>query len=322
MQGESTPVEQPAPRPTNPVALAVTAVAALGVCTVVGWALRGLGSRAPSRPALAVPVAVAAPSPHERGRLVFQVHCARCHGPSGRGDGPDAASLHPPPRNLTAGPWRTPASEESVRRTVREGIPGTMMPGLAAALGPRELDAVVDFVRSLAPDEARISLINRLDAAGFSPVPAAPSMGDLELLDSHGHAVPAAQWRNKLLLVVFWGTSCAPCVKELPALQRWAERRRATDFQVVPVCADETDPEVVRAVAGERAPGLPVYIDATGAAKRSFDVQALPSAALVAPDGRLLGRAQGSLDWSSRALDTLIDAKLPARSELPGRAAE
>jgi mono/diheme cytochrome c family protein len=33
---------------------------------------------------------------------LFRRYCAACHGTEGRGDGPIAPSLHPPPANLTA----------------------------------------------------------------------------------------------------------------------------------------------------------------------------------------------------------------------------
>lgn len=37
-----------------------------------------------------------------RGKKLFQQHCASCHGPEGRGDGPAAAALDPRPVNLAA----------------------------------------------------------------------------------------------------------------------------------------------------------------------------------------------------------------------------
>jgi mono/diheme cytochrome c family protein len=42
----------------------------------------------------------AAPVPKE-GELLYRRCCASCHGPSGRGDGPVAGALSPPPSDLT-----------------------------------------------------------------------------------------------------------------------------------------------------------------------------------------------------------------------------
>jgi len=41
------------------------------------------------------------PAPQPSGRIVYERHCAACHGMEGRGDGPVAANLHTPPADLT-----------------------------------------------------------------------------------------------------------------------------------------------------------------------------------------------------------------------------
>jgi mono/diheme cytochrome c family protein/peroxiredoxin len=278
-----------------------------------GWTLRALGSRRPTETG-AAPAPPAAPAERPtHGRLVFQVHCARCHGPEGHGDGPDASALRPPPRDLTGAHWGTPATVESVRRTVRDGIPGTMMPALGAALSPGELDAVVAHVLAIAPDDAKQPLTPLLGAAGFTPAPALTAAPPLVATDREGKAVTLDRFRGEPVLIVFWGTSCAACVKELPELERLAARYRDRGLRVLPVCADEVDPAAVREVAAERAPGLPAYSDPTGTAKLAYDVQALPSAAIVDRDGRLLGRSQGSMRWSAPETHALLDAVVAAR---------
>lgn len=55
---------------------------------------------------LAALVALAGCKPNEmpqaeEGRRLFVENCALCHGPSGRGDGPVAEGLKPPPADLT-----------------------------------------------------------------------------------------------------------------------------------------------------------------------------------------------------------------------------
>jgi thiol-disulfide isomerase/thioredoxin len=186
-----------------------------------------------------------------------------------------------------------------------------MMNGLAAALSPRELDAVVDFVLSIAPEGAKGTPLTRdateaLQKAGFTPSSAVRAAPPLSARGAEGEPVMLDRLRGRLVLIVFWGTSCAPCLKELPALERLADRQRGEDLAVVPVCLDEADAAVAQRVAAEQAPRLPVYIDPTGAAKLSYDVQALPAAVLVAPNGCLLGRAQGLMHWSAPEVDTLI----------------
>ncbi|HEX6203599.1 MAG TPA: cbb3-type cytochrome c oxidase subunit II, partial [Thermoanaerobaculia bacterium] len=75
------------------------------------------------------------PSP-ARGAHLFAAWCSPCHGSGGRGDGPLAAAVHRPAMDLGKGrPWAIswgPGQEPlevGVARVVRNGIPGTSMPG-------------------------------------------------------------------------------------------------------------------------------------------------------------------------------------------------
>jgi mono/diheme cytochrome c family protein len=65
----------------------------------------------------------------ERGRLLFQQHCALCHGVAGDGDGSRREGLSSRPRDFTDPAWRRQASPRAVFFAVREGVRGTAMPG-------------------------------------------------------------------------------------------------------------------------------------------------------------------------------------------------
>jgi cytochrome c oxidase cbb3-type subunit 2 len=105
------------------------------------------------RPVAAAPIAMTSPG---RGAMLFGSYCTPCHGPTGHGDGPFAASLgHPAAMNLHKGPlWflaRNPDPEPRhamLARIVRYGLPGTSMPG-HESLPPQDVADLVGFVESL-----------------------------------------------------------------------------------------------------------------------------------------------------------------------------
>lgn len=70
----------------------------------------------------------------EQGRQVYVPMCAPCHGDAGRGDGPAAATMRPPPRNFQQGLFKFAntgsgnlPSDAALAETIRRGLQGTPM---------------------------------------------------------------------------------------------------------------------------------------------------------------------------------------------------
>jgi len=85
----------------------------------------------------------------------FNAQCAICHGAAGRGDGPGAKGLTPPPADLTDAARMGAHSVFGIYNTITLGIKGTAMTGFAS-LGEAQRWALAFYVSELAaPDAAR-----------------------------------------------------------------------------------------------------------------------------------------------------------------------
>lgn len=73
--------------------------------------------------------------------------CQTCHGDGGRGDGPAAAGLAPPPADLTIHVPLHP--EADLFRFIRDGIPGTAMAPQGGRLGEAQIWHLVNYIRTL-----------------------------------------------------------------------------------------------------------------------------------------------------------------------------
>jgi thiol-disulfide isomerase/thioredoxin len=185
-----------------------------------------------------------------------------------------------------------------VRRVIVNGIPGTAMPGLGESLSGREREALVAHVLGLAPP-LPTELLARLGSIGFAAEPVPRAAPDLAVCDLEGNPVRLAERRGRPVLVMFWGTSCAHCLSEMPAIARFAETLRGEGIalDVLPVCVDATSAATVRDVAGPGRAAEKLYIDLLGTARLHYDVQALPTFVLIDRTGRLVARAEGARDW-------------------------
>ncbi len=65
----------------------------------------------------------------QRGRKLFQAHCALCHGARGDGRGARSEGLSRPPADFSDLVWRRGMTPRRVYFAVREGVRGTPMPG-------------------------------------------------------------------------------------------------------------------------------------------------------------------------------------------------
>ncbi|ODU40508.1 TlpA family protein disulfide reductase [Thermomonas sp. XSG] len=102
-------------------------------------------------------------------------------------------------------------------------------------------------------------------------------------------AIPAA-WAGRTTLVNLWATWCAPCLKEMPDLQAFADAQGATGVQVVGIALD--DAAAVAAFLRQHGITYPVLVDAAGPADAGVRLGnpagVLPYSVLVLADGRLL----------------------------------
>jgi mono/diheme cytochrome c family protein len=121
-------------------------LALLGLCA--GGAASVSLFRTPATPP---PAAVADDPLLVAGHAVYQARCVSCHGETGRGDGPIARQLPPPPvGDLTDAEWKHGDRPEQVLAIIAQGAPETVMPGWKTTLTERELRGVSAYVYYLA----------------------------------------------------------------------------------------------------------------------------------------------------------------------------
>jgi mono/diheme cytochrome c family protein len=89
------------------------------------------------------------------GARVYAKHCAVCHGPDGRGNGPAAPSLLPRPSDFTLGQFKykstaagSAPTDADLGKVVADGLPASSMPYWRDVLNDDEIRAVVAYVKS------------------------------------------------------------------------------------------------------------------------------------------------------------------------------
>jgi mono/diheme cytochrome c family protein len=129
---------------------------------------------------------------------LYRRHCVHCHGVTGDGAGPTAMFLNPYPRDFRHGTFKFKSTrlgakptDDDLRRTLRNGIPGTAMPSFKL-LAATEIDALVEYVKYLAiRGETEKALI--AEAGGLDPGQSLVEFDGLRAaVEEHGPALRAA----------------------------------------------------------------------------------------------------------------------------------
>ena len=84
-----------------------------------------------------------------RGRAVYGMNCAICHGEYGKGDGPRSTEFQPKPINFADPQVMGPISPDKFEKSVVEGLPNITWHTFGHLLRPDEVLVVAEYVRSL-----------------------------------------------------------------------------------------------------------------------------------------------------------------------------
>ena len=159
----------------------------------------------------------------------------------------------------------------------------------------RRVAVATTLVAGLWPRKPRAASLGHL-VRHAAPRP----MPDAAFQDDQGATVRLADFRGKALVLNLWATWCAPCVAEMPSLQRLAGLVRQDGIMVLPLSSDRGGAEVVRAFyARLMLKDLGIWIDPRGMATRSWGTRGLPTTLLIGRDGLERARLEGEANWSA-----------------------
>ncbi|WP_172329260.1 TlpA disulfide reductase family protein [Mangrovicoccus sp. HB161399] len=124
-----------------------------------------------------------------------------------------------------------------------------------------------------------------------------------------GAPVSLEDYRGQVVLLNFWATWCAPCRKEMPALDALQKDLGGEDFQVVTVATGRQPPAAIRRFFEETgATSLPMHRDPKMALARDMAVLGLPVTVLLDRGGNEIARLQGDAEWDGESARAIIAA--------------
>ncbi len=116
-----------------------------------------------------------------------------------------------------------------------------------------------------------------------------------------------ADYRGRAVVLNFWATWCAPCVREMPSLDRLQAKVSGEGIEVLTLSVDRGGAPVIKRFFKKHGiRNLPVLVDKRGEVLRKLRVRGLPTTLLIDARGNEVGRVLGALEWDSPEAVALV----------------
>jgi cytochrome c biogenesis protein CcmG/thiol:disulfide interchange protein DsbE len=113
-----------------------------------------------------------------------------------------------------------------------------------------------------------------------------------QLTDLDGKSVELSSMRGRVVLLDFWSTSCGPCIREMPSIQKVAEEHK-DDVSVWGVSLDQ--PNRDKKWLAEHQQEFPTLSDSDYMVSDLYKVHGIPAAVLIDRNGKIRNYWEGEV---------------------------
>ncbi len=201
------------------------------------------------------------------------------------------------------------------------GNPGTLTWVLSAA-------AVAGFLayRLLVPTEpvATPPPVTTADSASAAPGVLADELPVIALDQLGGEPAALSNWVGQPLVINFWATWCAPCLREIPLLMAFQDTQPEDGAQIIGIAVDRAD--AVEKFAATQGFNYPVLVGQSDAMELAggfgTDFFALPFTVFADATGRVLAVHTGEIHQGDLDNFAAVIADLDSGAASVGQARE
>lgn len=150
------------------------------------------------------------------------------------------------------------------------------------------------------------------EAAGPSAKPAKSNFGQIVwhespvsapatvFQDGSGAEISLLDFEGKVLIVNFWATWCAPCVKEMPTLDALQQKLGGPEFEVLAISQDREGARLAKAFMDTNQwTNLALYTEPGVRFAKDAGLRGLPTSLVIDKLGNEIGRVEGDTDWGN-----------------------
>lgn len=109
---------------------------------------------------------------------------------------------------------------------------------------------------------------------------------DFTLKALDGSNLRLAEQKGDIMLINFWASWCGPCIQEMPALDKLAQKYQPMGVQVWGVNV-ENDSSAAKAYLNKVQVAFPILFDTENTVSKAYQVDAMPTTVILDKDGKV-----------------------------------
>lgn len=122
------------------------------------------------------------------------------------------------------------------------------------------------------------------------------------IYDNNNKKFKLSDFKGDFVLAVFWSRYCAPCLREMKGLNKFANKTRSDGIRVIiisPAGEWQTPEEREHLIEKFHGGDLESFIDVKGDVAESLGIFTSPNTVLINKEGKEIGRIRGAVEWDN-----------------------
>ena len=132
---------------------------------------------------------------------------------------------------------------------------------------------------------------------------------DFSITTDNGHAISAASFGGRLLVLNFWATWCEPCIEEVPSLDQFAKEMAGSGVVVLGVSVDK-DPQAYHAFLSRANVSFMTARDPEATISADYGTFKVPESYIIDSKGKVVQKIIGEENWTDGRMLSYVKSLL------------
>ena len=124
------------------------------------------------------------------------------------------------------------------------------------------------------------------------------NISDFEFKNIENKTLKISDFKDKLVIVNFWATWCAPCKEEMPSLDKILDSNNFKNLEIIPInIGKENISKSVSFFKETNIRNLKIYYDNNFNIPKKLLLRGIPTTLIINKDGKEFARILGAIDF-------------------------